>query len=673
MEKYMENNIENNNKYNIDLSSRPDLMIGTFRSNKKGFGFVTVEGIDGDFFISEDDMKDAFDKDIVLIRVLKRQSGKNREAVIEKILERGMDEVIGIYNDCGRNGFVVPSQKGSYDIHIKKELSQNAVNGNLVRVSIESYGKNGLAPEGKVEEILGHIDDPSTDITNVALSMGIPIEFPEEVKKELEKIPSSVKEEDIKGRRDFRSLDTVTIDGEDAKDLDDAITLSYEDGIYHLGVHIADVSDYVKEGSALDREALKRGTSVYLIDSVIPMLPHQLSNGICSLNHGEDRLTLSCLCDIDDDGNLISSEVVEGVINVNERMNYTDVAAILEGDEALEERYKSLVPMFRLMLKLSLILRAKREQRGSIDFNLPETKIITNEEHFPIEIKAAERNDANRIIEDFMLMANETIAEYFFWQEIPFEYRVHEVPSPEKLDYLATFIKPMGYSFKISRDKMHPKEFQKLLNAVKGSPYENLISNVTLRSLQQARYSVNNMGHFGLAAKYYCHFTSPIRRYPDLQIHRIIKEYLHGTLDDGRISHYNDILTNVSYDNSFKERRSVDAERAVTRLKEIEYMSEHLGDVYDAFVSGFSNQNIFVQLENTIEGCISVADMYDDYYSFDEAAYKMVGKKTHRSYSIGDKVKVQLVKCDKATRIIDFMFYDESDESDKSDTNDNVK
>ena len=646
----------------INLESRPDLKIGTYRMNKRGFGFVTVDGIDGDFFVSEDNTRDAFEGDKVLIRILKRQSGKNREAVIEKILERGMDEIIGVYSSHGRNGFVVPSQKGSYDIHIKNELSMGAVNGNLVRVSIESYGKNGMAPEGRIDEILGHIDDPSTDIMNVALSMGIPIDYPDEVMKELDRIPSSVSDKETAGRRDFRDLDTVTIDGADAKDLDDAITLSYEDGIYHLGVHIADVSEYVKEGSALDKEALKRGTSVYLIDSVIPMLPHKLSNGICSLNHGEDRLTLSCLCDIDEEGNLISSEVVEGVINVNERMNYSDVAAILEGDEALKERYRDLVPMFHLMHKLSLILRAKREQRGSIDFNLPETKIITNEEHFPIEIKTGERNDATRIIEDFMLMANETIAEYFFWQEIPFEYRVHEVPTPEKIDFLTTFIKPMGYSFKVSRDKMHPKEFQKLLNSIKGSPYESLISNVTLRSLQQARYSVNNLGHFGLAAKYYCHFTSPIRRYPDLQIHRIIKEYLHGSLDDGRISHYNDILTNVSYDNSFKERRSVDAERAVTRLKEIEYMSEHLGDVFEAIVSGFSNQNIFVQLDNTVEGAVNVADMYDDYYSFDEATYRMVGRKTHKAYSIGERVTVQLVKCDKTSRTIDFMFYDDKND-----------
>ena len=387
------------------------------------------------------------------------------------------------------------------------------------------------------------------------------------------------------------------------------------------------------------------------MDSVIPMLPHKLSNGICSLNHDVDRLTLSCVMDIDDRGRVISHEICEGVINVNERMNYTDVAAILEGREgAPVERYKPLIPMFRLMLELSEKLRENRFQRGSIDFDVPETKIIVDEDSKPVEIKPYERNCATKIIEDFMLIANETVAEEYFWADLPFEYRVHEVPNEEKVDSLRAVIRNFGLYFKVSRDRMHPKEFQKLLNSIEGKPYEALVTRLTLRSMQQARYGTECLGHFGLACKYYCHFTSPIRRYPDLQIHRIIKENLHGKLDDRRIKHYAKLLPKVSEDNSFKERRDVE------KLKEIEYMSEHIGESFAGMVSGFTSQYIFVELENTIEGAVSVAALDDDFYVYNEEKMEMTGNSTGRRFRLGDKVVVKVVKCDKIDRVIDFDF-----------------
>lgn len=647
--------LTNKNKYMI---APKDTLIGTYCGTRKDFGFVSAEGYDDDFFIGEGDHLNAFDGDTVLIKVIPDKTGPRKEAIVVRIIKRAFSNILGIYQKSKNYGFVVPyNKKISKDIFIPGGASLGAVSGNIVICEIKDYGDNRNSPEGYISEIIGHIDDPSSDIMAVVRNAGIPFEFPEEVEKALEDIPEEVSDKDKEGRRDFRNLPTVTIDGEDAKDLDDAITLSYSDGLYHLGVHIADVSNYVTEGSALDKEALKRGTSCYLVDSVIPMIPHKLSNGICSLNQGVDRLTLSCLMDIDSSGKVVSHEICEGLICVNERMNYTDVAKIIDGDEdAPLERYSSLISMFKLMKELSDIIRARRKERGSIDFDLPETKIITDENHEPVSIKPYPRNSATLIIEDFMLSANETIAEEYFWSQIPFEYRIHEAPGPEKVDQLKEFMKNFGLYFKVSRDNIHPKEYQKLLDKIKGLPYEALIANLTLRSMQQARYSPVCEGHFGLAAKYYCHFTSPIRRYPDLQIHRIIKENLRGTLDQSRIKHYQSILGRVSEDNSAKERRAVEAERNIDRLKEIEYMSKRIGNEYEGIISGFTSQNIFVQLPNTVEGAVYVASITDDYYDFREDSYSMVGQRTGRKYTLGDKVRIKVVKADKAERTIDFIF-----------------
>ena len=658
-----------NNRYMLPPK---DMLVGIYSGTSRGFGFVTVEGFDEDFFIPGKETLNAFHGDKVLISTLKHARGPRKEARIIRILSRNTSQLIGVFNQCEGYGFVIPNNKKiADDIYIPGFATGNAVTGSLVIIELTDFGTEKRNPEGKVIEVIGHIDDPGTDILQVIKTYGIPVEFPDDVEHQLDSIPDEVSEEEKTGRRDFRDLDTITIDGEDAKDLDDAISLDYSDGIYHLGVHIADVSHYVREGSPLDKEALNRGTSNYLVDSVIPMLPHKLSNGICSLNHDVDRLTLSCVMDIDGSGKVINHEIVEGLINVNERMNYTDVATILEGEEihpeiaeedpsrsyeSLMERYKPLIPMFRRMLELSLIIREAREKRGSIDFDVAETKIIVNEDGVPVDIHPYDRNCATKIIEDFMLIANETVAEEYFWADIPFEYRVHETPTQEKVDILRDAMKSFGKYFKVSRDKIHPKEYQKLLNSIKDEPYEALLTKMTLRSMQQARYATECIGHFGLACKYYCHFTSPIRRYPDLQIHRIIKETIHGEMTQNRIKHYSSLLHRVAEDNSAKERRAVDAERDVVKLKQIEYMSEHIGEAFDGIISGFTNQNIFVELPNTVEGAVRVADLTDDYYTYYEDRFEMVGRSTGKVIKLGDPCRIKVVRCDKIYRVIDFEF-----------------
>ena len=449
----------------------------------------------------------------------------------------------------------------------------------------------------------------------------------------------------------------MTIDGEDAKDLDDGVSVTWDEQqkLWHLGVHIADVTNYVQENSALDREALKRGTSVYLVDRVIPMLPHTLSNGMCSLNQGVDRLALSCLMDVDVRGEVVSHRIVESVICVNRRMTYTSVAKILEEqDEAEMEKYEELVPMFREMEKLASILRANRKKRGSIDFNFAESKILLNEKGEPVEIKPYDRNVATKIIEDFMLLANETVAQDYYWQELPFLYRTHESPDPERIQQLAAFIANFGYGMKGIREEVHPKELQKLLARIEDSPEESLISRLTLRSMKQARYTVDCTGHFGLAAKYYCHFTSPIRRYPDLQIHRIIKENLRGRLNGERIAHYEEILPGVAEQTSKTERRADDAEREVDKMKKVEYMERHIGETFEGVISGMNSYGFYVELPNTVEGMVHVSNLYDDRYYYNEETYEMYGVDTGKVYRMGQRVRVRVLDADKEMRTIDF-------------------
>ena len=469
-----------------------------------------------------------------------------------------------------------------------------------------------------------------------------------------ERVPDQISEADMAGRMDLRDVQMVTIDGEDAKDLDDAVSLTMEGDKYVLGVHIADVSNYVQEKSAMDREALKRGTSVYLVDRVIPMLPRRLSNGICSLNAGEDRLALSCIMTIDPKGNIVDHEIAETVIHVDQRMSYTGVQKILDGDEETVKKYEVLVPMLVRMKELAALLREKRRARGSIDFDFPETKVILNEKGEPIEIRPYERNTATRIIEDFMLAANETVAEDCFWQELPFVYRTHDNPDPDRMRKLAAFINNFGYSIHLKDDEVHPKELQKLLAKLEETPEEDLISRLTLRSMKQAKYTTECTGHFGLAAKYYCHFTSPIRRYPDLQIHRIIKDVLRGRMNGTREEHYRSILPEVARQSSERERKADEAERETIKLKKVEYMSHHLWEEFDGVISGVTAWGIYVELPNTVEGLVRTASLQGDYFEYNESACAMVGVHTGKSYAIGQKVKVQVTGADKMTRTIDF-------------------
>lgn len=637
--------------------------VGTFISNSRGFGFVEVEGQEEDLFIPEDYTGGAFHLDTVQVELLKDQRGKRKEAKVTGILMHGIEQVVGTYDKGKSFGFVIPdNEKLNTDIFIPVERSKGAVTGHKVVAQITDYGDAKHKPEGKIIEILGHVNDPGVDILSIVKGFDLPTEFPERVLNQAERVAKEVSEADRDGRKDLRELMTVTIDGEDAKDLDDAISLSYEDGKYYLGVHIADVSNYVQENSALDREALERGTSVYLVDRVIPMLPHVLSNGMCSLNMGEDRLALSCLMSVDQKGNVIDHEIVESVIHVDERMNYTDVNKILEEhDPVLCRRYEAQVSMFHCMKKLADILREKRKSRGSIDFDFPESKIELDKEGNPISIKPYERRIANKIIEDFMLLANETVAQHFYWMEIPFVYRTHETPDPEKIMKLGTFIRNFGYNIKVKTgdNEIHPKEIQKLLGKIEGTPEEALLSRLTLRSMKRASYQTECMGHFGLACPYYCHFTSPIRRYPDLQIHRIIKEQLRGRMDGKRILHYEEILPEVAKHSSQMERRADEAERETEKLKKAQYMVSRIGEKFEGVISGVTAWGIYVELPNTVEGMVHVSRMAGDYYYYDEQAYEMIGRDTGRTFRLGQKVDVIVDDVDLQMKSVDFVLQKE--------------
>lgn len=641
-------------------------LTGIYTGHQKGFGFVTVEGMEEDIFISESSANGAVHKDTVQVVLTEEKGGKRKEGAVVKVLSHGMKELVGTFQKSKNFGFVVTDNtRFAKDIFVPLERSKGAVTGHKVVVEITDFGSNSKKPEGKVKEIIGHINDPGTDIMSIVKGYELPVDFPERVMNQVENVSSEVTGADMAGRMDIRTWQTVTIDGEDAKDLDDAITLTKEGDLYKLGVHIADVTNYVQERSALDVEALKRGTSVYLVDRVIPMLPHKLSNGICSLNAGVDRLALSCIMTIDGNGNMIDHKIAETVINVDRRMTYTSVKKILEDkDEAEMEEYKELVPMFLRMEELAGILREKRRKRGSIDFDFPESKIILDAKGKPLDIKPYERNVATKIIEDFMLAANETVAQDYFWQELPFVYRVHDNPDPEKIQKLALFINNFGYGIKATKDEIHPKELQKLLQKIEDTPEEALISRLTLRSMKQAKYATISTGHFGLAAKYYCHFTSPIRRYPDLQIHRIIKDNLRGRMNEKRMEHYHKILPEVAVQSSAMERRADEAERETEKLKKVEYMQERIGEVFDGVISSITTWGIYVELANTVEGLVHVTSLEDDYYYYDESVYEMVGDKTGNRYKLGQKVKVKVFATDKILRTIDFKIVLDEEEVD---------
>ncbi|RGC24383.1 ribonuclease R [Enterocloster aldenensis] len=665
---------------------------GIFSGHPKGFGFVTVEGMEQDVFIPEDKTGAALHGDRVQIVVEpdSRMSGsrsgmgsggRRAEGAVIRVLEHANEEVVGYYQKNKNFGFVIPdNQKLAKDIFIPQGCDMGAVTGHKVVVKITDFGSEKHKPEGRVTEIIGHVNDPGTDILSIVRAYGLPEAFPQEVMEEIEDIPDHVTvpgqpvemgslygisdlvspdgwSGELSGRLDLRGLQTVTIDGEDAKDLDDAVTICRDgQGHYILGVHIADVSHYVKEGSPLDREARKRSTSVYLVDRVIPMLPHKLSNGICSLNAGTDRLALSCIMEVDAQGTVLDHRIAGTVIHVDRRMTYTAVNAVVtDRDEAVMAEYEEFVPMFDCMKELADILRENRRKRGAIDFDFPESKIVLNEQGKPLEIKPYERNAATRIIEDFMLLANETVAEDYYWQSIPFLFRSHDNPDPEKMKQLGTFINNFGYFIKMQHGEIHPKELQKLLDKIEGTPEEALLSRLTLRSMKQAKYTTLCSGHFGLATRYYTHFTSPIRRYPDLQIHRIIKETLKGGLNDKRAAHYEKILPEVAVQTSALERRADEAERETDKLKKCEYMSRFIGQDFDGAISGVTNWGLYVELPNTVEGLVRMSDLDDDYYIFDEQHYELIGEMTKKTYKLGQPVRVTVSSTDRLLRTVDFI------------------
>lgn len=643
-----------------------EIYTGKFIANAKGFGFVEVEGLETDIFIGEMDVKSAMHGDMVEVRIRTYRGGKRPEGVIVNIVERAVTEVVGTFQRRKNFGFVVSdNQKILQDIYIPLEAMNGALDGQKVVATITSYAEKGKKPEGKIKEVLGYLDIPGTDILCIAKEYQLPLGFAEKQLNQAERIAKPVSQADMEGRMDLRDTVMVTIDGEDAKDLDDAVSMEKIGDLYRLGVHIADVANYVQESSALDKEALNRGTSVYLVDRVIPMLPKALSNGICSLNAGEDRLALSCIMDVDEKGNVVSHTIAETVIHVKERMTYTSVNKILEDQDPEErEKYKELVPMFEMMAHVAAILREKRCRRGSIDFDFPETKVKLNALGKAVDILPYERNTATKLIEDFMLLANETVAEHFFWQEVPFVYRTHEKPDQEKMTKLGIFIRNFGYYFKAGNGEVHPKELQKLLNKISGTKEEALLSRLTLRSMKRAAYTTECTGHFGLAAQYYCHFTSPIRRYPDLQIHRIIKDSLRGRLNERKLSHYEKILPEVAAQSSRMERRADEAERDTIKMKKAEYMQDHLGEIYEGVISGVTNYGIYVELDNTVEGMVHVNSMRNDYYYFDELHYELVGQDSGIKYKLGERVLVQVKRVDMMTKTIDFRLIDREDMED---------
>ena len=654
----------------MSVEGENSTVVGKLVCNAKGFfGFVICDNEnESDIFISGDDMGDAINGDRVIVHIDDNDNAKgHRQGHITKVLERGNKVIVGvIYKEKDRYFYVRPDNRKIYSkIIIAQSDAMTAQMGDRVAVQITRYSDKKKI-FGEVISVLGQQDSLKSCIEGIILGNDIKQEFDKETLNEADKIPQTVTESQFAGREDLRDMIIFTIDGDDARDFDDAVSLTLKDnGNYYLGVHIADVSEYVKEGTALENEAYKRGTSVYLADRVIPMLPTSLSNGICSLNPQVDRLTLSVFMEITGDGNVVSHKLCKSVICSKERMTYNNVNKMLEdGDEELCERYKHILPTLKLMEDLAQILKNKRTLRGAIQFDFPESHIVVNENGEPIEIEKEVRGTSNKMIEEFMLSANETIAEYAFWSEIPFVYRNHEAPTLEKIMTFNEFILHFGLSFKgkIDRDTpIHPKALQQILDTVKDTPQERIVASTMLHSLMKAKYSEENLGHFGLAAKYYCHFTSPIRRYPDLQIHRIIKECLHGGMSEKRKLHYDKILPDVAEQASATERRADEAERDTDKLKMVQYMSAHIGEYFDGVISGVTNWGIYVELPNTIEGMVSVNNMRG-YYVFDENHYEMFNETTHQTYKLGQKVRVVVVDTNAISRTIDFMFAQDYEE-----------
>lgn len=643
--------------------NKKHVLTGTLSKHRKGFGFVTCEEIDQDVFIAPDSMGNAMDGDLVEIDLIPSYLWRSSpEAIITKVVNRKTTEVVGTFQKSKKFGFVVPeSKKYREDVFVKKKDFSGAQKGDKVVVQITKYPDRYNSAEGKITEIISRAGQPGGDIKAIARSYGMRETFPSRAAAEAKAVrKKGVTEEELENRKDLRNKKIFTIDGADSKDFDDAVSIELLDnGNYLLGVHIADVAQYVKEDGPLDKEALKRGTSVYLIDQVIPMLPKALSNDICSLNPSKDRLTLSVDMEVKPDGTVVNHEIYESVINSKERLVYDDISDLLEkNDQAVAEKYSHIKDELFMMNNLAVTLRKNRETRGSLDFDLDEAYITLDEQGLPDYIGIAERRTANKLIEEFMLLANETVAEHFYWMDSPFVYRVHEKPTTDKIEQLRTFLRSLGIMLKGNADSIHPKAVRSVLEQAKGQTTENIVSSVTLRSMQKAFYSTTCEGHFGLSLKYYCHFTSPIRRYPDLMIHRIIKEWLHGA-DAGKLAkHFKKRVVEAAELNSASERQAVEAEREVEKLKKAEYMSYHVGEMFDGIISGVTGFGIYVQLPNTIEGMVRIDDLNDDYYDHIKEKYALQGRRTGKTYKLGDEVTIFVDRVDTDRREINFMLVD---------------
>ncbi len=647
------------------MSKKKQKIEGIFRANEKGYGFAEIEGQEEDLFIPANSVNGALNGDTIQVMIFKRKEGTKRaEAKVVKILKREKETVVGIFQKSKNFGFVVPDDKKlGTDIFISKSKCKEAKNNDKVIAKILKYPEHGKNAEGEIIEVLGNVNQAGIDMLSVIKEFDLPNEFPSFVKEEAEKIPQEISSEDIKNRKDLRDKTIFTIDGEDAKDLDDAICVTKNsDGNYILDVHIADVSYYVKEDSKLDKEAIKRGTSVYMFDRVIPMLPFELSNGICSLNAGKDRFALSCSMEIDNKGNVVSSDVYKSVINVTERMTYTNVNKIInKEDEEVLERYSKYVQNFKLMEELALILKNRRLQAGYLNLDIPESKIILDKNGKAIEVKKYETTFANEIIEQFMLTANETIAEKFYWLEAPFIYRVHEEPDYDKIEETNKFLFNIGEKIKTNRDNIKPKAFSDVLEKLKGTEYEKVISTLILRTLKIAKYESENRGHFGIASKYYCHFTSPIRRYPDLFIHRVISEYIEKNYNllEERIKELSEKSEKYAQSSSETERNATKAERDAEDIKKAEFMEDKIGEEFPGIVSSITSFGMFVELESTVEGLIRFENMGNEYFIYDENRKQLIGERTNRVFKIGDSVKIRVIEANKMLRKVAFELVDD--------------
>ncbi|WP_028783658.1 ribonuclease R [Thalassobacillus devorans] len=647
-------------KNRFGLPEKMNLIRGRIQMHAKGFAFLIPdeEGKD-DIYIHHSDLHSAMNNDKVLVRVEKRdESGARPEGTVIRILERATDKVVGTYQPSRNFGFVIADDKRiPNDIFIPKGAANGAADGHKVIVKITKYPEDRMSAEGEVEEILGHKNDPGIDIISIIYKHGIKLDFPDEVLEQAKNTTDEISPEEIKNRRDLRNEMIVTIDGADAKDLDDAVMVKrLENGNFKLGVHIADVSYYVEEGSPIDKEAAERATSVYLVDRVIPMIPHRLSNGICSLNPQVDRLTLSCEMEINSSGEVVEHEIFQSVIRTNERMTYKDVNKILEDqDPELMERYKDLVPMFVDMGKLAATLRKKRMGRGAIDFDFKEAGVIVDEQGKAVDVKLRERSVAERLIEEFMLAANETVAEHFHWMDVPFIHRIHQDPDPDKLQHFFEFVANLGYVVRGTANEIHPQALQKVLEGIEGTQEEMIISKLMLRSMQQAKYDPQSIGHFGLATDFYTHFTSPIRRYPDLIVHRLIRTYLvDKKLDEKTRQHWKEKMPEIARHSSEMERAAVDAERETDDLKKAEYMQDKIGEEFEGVISSVTSFGLFVELPNTVEGLVHVSYLTDDYYHFEERQYAMIGERTGNVFRIGDEVTVRVTNVNLEERVVDF-------------------